>query len=343
MRIKRIKGGQNAVYNCTSKIINSELFLKGVEEKQKIKDLILAQTTFTGLVLNGFQIMDNKVHITLRETASVHVNDDELIRRVRILNGDEKADLLAEQLKLLIGQGEQDKADELRAPYFERMNDISIFMKEVKGKFTTWYNAKHNRTGPLWNDRFHSTVAEFGGSAPLAFVAYDDLNMVRAGLLQEPEMDIWSSLGSAMRGCPQSLMGITEILQCFGRPIADALAFYRQLLRTKTLVDLQGSPGLNDRIDISNRLSEPHEIPKSIHKSEDPLLSNWPNLTHSCVVGSLAFVQKIYHLYPEALGVKRVHVGRYFNAPLFPNLVGLRQKHKHDMGPIVPIVSPKLV
>ena len=36
-------------------------------------------------------------------------------------------------------------------------------MKEVKQKFSAWFNLTHGRTGTLWEDRFRSVLVEGTG------------------------------------------------------------------------------------------------------------------------------------------------------------------------------------
>jgi hypothetical protein len=35
------------------------------------------------------------------------------------------------------------------------MYDISVFIKELKGRFAQWFNQRHDRYGVLWTERFN--------------------------------------------------------------------------------------------------------------------------------------------------------------------------------------------
>lgn len=48
------------------------------------------------------------------------------------------------------------KADWRR--FARRLFDLSCLMRDLKGTFATWYNRRHRRRGPLWAERFKSTV-----------------------------------------------------------------------------------------------------------------------------------------------------------------------------------------
>ena len=58
-----------------------------------------------------------------------------------------------------------DQVSRLLDPYRRRMNDISIFVKELKGCFAQWYNRRHGRYGTLWAERFKSLLLEEGNLA----------------------------------------------------------------------------------------------------------------------------------------------------------------------------------
>ena len=47
---------------------------------------------------------------------------------------------------------------DIRQGLIARMGDVSIFMKELKQRFSLWYNRHHDRFGTLWAERFKSVV-----------------------------------------------------------------------------------------------------------------------------------------------------------------------------------------
>ena len=67
------------------------------------------------------------------------------------------------------------------------MGDVSMFMKEVKQRFSIWYNKSHKRIGTLWTERFKSLLVENSRIALMTVAAYIDLNPVRAGLCPDPK------------------------------------------------------------------------------------------------------------------------------------------------------------
>ncbi|MCH8474136.1 MAG: transposase, partial [Opitutales bacterium] len=59
--------------------------------------------------------------------------------------------------------------------------DLSAFVKIYKQQVSIWYNANHDRYGPLWSDRFKSVLVQGSGTALLVMAAYIDLNPGRGG------------------------------------------------------------------------------------------------------------------------------------------------------------------
>lgn len=72
--------------------------------------------------------------------------------------------------------------------------DLSQFMSQVNQRFTLYYNRVHQRRGPLWADRFKSTILE-GRQALWNCAKYVELNPVRAGLVEDPATYRFSSWG----------------------------------------------------------------------------------------------------------------------------------------------------
>ena len=89
------------------------------------------------------------------------------------------------------------------------MGDISIFMKELKQRFTLWFNKSHGRFGTIWAERFKSIlVQERGrGFAALTVATYIDLNPLRAGLLFLRRTGAWIG-----RLCKRPVRGVSRLL-----------------------------------------------------------------------------------------------------------------------------------
>ena len=73
-------------------------------------------------------------------------------------------------------------------------------MKELKQRFSKWYNRQQNRCGTLWAERFKSVLVEDRPGAVQAVAAYLDLNPVRAGLVKDPKDCRWCGYAEAVAG-----------------------------------------------------------------------------------------------------------------------------------------------
>jgi len=70
--------------------------------------------------------------------------------------------------------------------------DVGRLVQSVGRRYVRWFNARHGRTGSLFEARYRSAVVEPEGHL-LAVMRYVELNPVRAGLVVEPADFRWSS------------------------------------------------------------------------------------------------------------------------------------------------------
>ena len=54
--------------------------------------------------------------------------------------------------------GNPGRVAEIKEPFTYRMHDLGQFMKGLLQRFTQWFNARHKRTGTLWEQRFKSVI-----------------------------------------------------------------------------------------------------------------------------------------------------------------------------------------
>jgi hypothetical protein len=102
--------------------------------------------------------------------------------------------------------GREEEVPLILDAFRKRFCDLSAFVKELKERFSRWFNKHHGRRGTLWMDRFKSVLVE-DGEALRTMALYIDLNPVRAGLVEDPKDYRWSgsAAGSGPRGCRRPL------------------------------------------------------------------------------------------------------------------------------------------
>ena len=76
----------------------------------------------------------------------------------------------------------------------EKAESLARAMKETHGRYATYWNTMHGKSGHAWQGRFYS--------CPLDEIylweamRYTELNPVRAGMVDQPELWKWSSAGA---------------------------------------------------------------------------------------------------------------------------------------------------
>jgi len=315
MRTPRIKAGENGVYHCTSRIIESKFYLAADKAKEKFTELIYAHAKFTGMKIINLQIMDNHIHALLREPPRQNLSDEELLTRIRDFRGDQEADLVSQQLEIFAKRGDEaslKQACDLRRKYLSRMYDLSRFMQEVMSNFSRWLNHRLNRRGPVWEDRFKSTIVEPGSYALFSVSAYTDLNKIRAGMISDPKMDRWSGYGRAVRGCDLARKGIVEAMSFWPTPEGkDVLEEYRMMMFVRGVAthqgqtDGKGRPAF-DREKVEKMLKQGGRL-----SFQDRIRFNWKGLMGAGILGGQDFLRKIYEANADKLGNKRVNIGHY--------------------------------
>ena len=112
---------------------------------------------------------------------------------------------------------------------------IARSMQLIAGRTAQEYNERKKRFGAFWEDRYHATAVE-SGSHLMKCIAYIDLNMVRAGVIEDPLEWQWGGYhdiqsgrrrnqiidyAEAMRVLSVSTMEELQLLQ--KRLVADAI------------------------------------------------------------------------------------------------------------------------
>jgi putative transposase len=78
-------------------------------------------------------------------------------------------------------------------------------MKELGQRYSQYFNRTYGRTGPLWDGRYRSCVAE-SAFYVLACYRYIELNPVRAGMVRDPAAYPWSSYRGNANGADDRLI-----------------------------------------------------------------------------------------------------------------------------------------
>lgn len=210
MRLARIKGGspQGTVYHCMSRVVGGQHLLDDLG-KRMLVGLLFAQARFCGVEVITYCMMSNHFHLLVRIPETSVLPDGELLLRAQALHGPGGVlpSLIRGDLRRSGGI-----SPGLRRLLTARMGDVSAFMKEFKQRFSRWYNARHQRFGTLWAERFKSVLVEDAPDTLRVVATYIDLNPVRAGLVSDPKDYRYCGYAAALAGRREVRAGLMGCL-----------------------------------------------------------------------------------------------------------------------------------
>jgi putative transposase len=83
-----------------------------------------------------------------------------LLEHLKVLYSKEHIRQLVEQLADWREKGLESEVQRRLWGYKRRMADLAWFMKQLKERFSRWYNKRHERKGTLWMERYKSVLVE---------------------------------------------------------------------------------------------------------------------------------------------------------------------------------------
>ena len=278
----KIDGG---VYHCMSRVVAGE-YLLGDREKVVLCKQLWQVAEFCGVDVLTYCIMSNHFHVLVRVPERVKLSDTELLKRAEVLYFRD-ADYL-QVIRNVFENGDEAAVERVRAKLYARMYDVSGFMKELKQRFSIWYNKNHERYGVFWADRFKSVLVEGKRFAVEMVAAYIDLNPVRAGIVNDPKDYRYSGYGEAMGGVDRSRKGLMRAVYEEG-DWKGALAAYRVLLYGKGGVSQKkGQRIINGEL-VREVLKEDGRLSR-----HELLKCRIRYFSNGMILGSKEFVQKCY-------------------------------------------------
>ena len=165
---------------------------------------------FSGVDVLSYVVMDNHFHLCIRVPEKGFESEDEVLRRVGVLYGEDRTADLRKELEELRGSGDCGTADSIIDRYRARMGDLSEFMKTFKQRVSQWYNSNYSHEGTLWSGRFKSVLVEDGRYLN-NLIAYIHGNPIRAGIVTRAADYKWSAPGAAAKGDVRAKKGLSLV------------------------------------------------------------------------------------------------------------------------------------
>ena len=253
-----------------------EGFVLGDVEKDYLFNLIKWMSEVFFIEVYGYCIMGNHFHLLVKmENADDYTNDDVKSRLTVFFRKDNR----------VITDGQ--------LPYFRgKLSNLSEFVKEIKQRFSRYYNKAHNRTGYFWGDRFKSVILE-NGDTLINCLAYIDLNPVRANMVERPEDYRWSSIGyHAQIGNKNNFLSMDLGLMAYNElDEKERFADYREYLYEKGGLETSKGASIDETI-IAKERGENYEL-----RPIDRLRFKTRYFTDSGIIGTKSFVCHYYEMF----------------------------------------------
>ncbi len=301
-------------YHVMSRTTGGEVWFDEVE-KEALRRVIWRMAEFCGVKVVTYCVMGNHFHLLAevphRETWLRRFEGPEgearLFEHLGVLYSKAYLGVLREDLKDLRERGMAVLAQERIEGMKRRFCDLSLFVKEVKERFSRWYNKRHGRRGTLWMDRFKSVLVEGQGEALRTMAAYIDLNPVRAGLVKDPKDYRWCGYAEALGGSRRAQRGLCKAL---GKPVdgwktAGAAEAYHRMLHVdgREVRDAQNEKVVRRGVSAEKAWAVLAEGGKL---SVGELLKlRVRYFTDGVVLGSKTFVEEVFQAQRERFSPKR--------------------------------------
>jgi len=307
MRFPRVKADGQGFYHCVSRVVEGRFIFQvsghGSVEAERFIMLMRRLEAFSGVRVLTYVLMSNHFHLLCEVPEPKTLSEAEVLDRVEAGYGPTRRQALQEEITRYRQQPDGNaQVQRLLDRYRRRMYDISVFIKELKGRFAQWFNQRHDRYGVLWAERFKSVLLE-GGEALAAVAAYIELNPVRAGLCADPKDYRYCGYAEAFaKGSVLARQGIRTILgQSETVSWKELSRQYRKYLFVKGSSRSANKPPAFD-LATAQRVVEQQdgEVPLP-----QRLLCRIRYFTDGVILGSQGFVDSHFERLKQKLGYRR--------------------------------------
>ena len=135
MRFPRVKGEGRSFYHCISRVVEGR-FIFGASEAEQFLSLMRPLEAFSGVRVLTYVLMANHFHLLCEVPQAQELSEAELLQRIQAGYGPARRQALDQELARLRQQ--PDGAEQIQRrlqSYRRRMFDLSVFIKELKGRF----------------------------------------------------------------------------------------------------------------------------------------------------------------------------------------------------------------
>lgn len=293
-RIKVAAAEGEAVYHAMTRVVNGERLIDEVG-REVLRKQFWQVADYCGVQILTYAILSNHFHVLVRVPHFTMIDDEELLRRYRVLYPrptryqQARFEVIKAQLKT-----DGPEAAAWRKRQLALMHDISSFMRLVKQRYSIAHNKRHRRYGTLWAERFKSVLIEPKGRVVETMAAYIDLNCVRAGLAHDPKDYRFCGYAEAVAGNRKAQAGLLAVVG--GMTWLSCQSNYRRILFGTGCTPREGAGAITPE--------QFHQVIKADGKLPlaDVLRCRVRYFADGAVLGSRAFVSHHLARYREKTG-----------------------------------------
>ncbi len=205
----------DAFYHCMSRVVDKQ-FIFGDGEKRYFRRWMRRLEAFCGVEVVTYCLMGNHFHLLVRVPDRNRIPPltvERLLELLPLLYNDTQSLGIRQEIERALESSDPNWMPRILERFEARQGNLSVFLKELKQRFTQWFNRRKGRRGTLWEDRFKSVLVEGSEEALMTIAAYIDLNPVRAGLVNDPKDYPWCGYAEAVAGLGVARQGLGRILE----------------------------------------------------------------------------------------------------------------------------------
>ena len=344
-----LRPNTESFYHVISRINGRDRSMREAEKKH-FHSWMRRLEQFCGVQVVTYCLMENHFHLLvrvpcrermLREAPLTEARLRELLpliyRRRELKGALQELDRAAADAASPTGAGKW--LAELLARYEARRYSLSVFLKELKQRYTRWHNRRHRRVGTLWECRFRSVLVEGGETALLTIAAYIDLNPVRAGIVGDPKDYHWSGYAEAVGGEKTARKGLGAILERTGFGVNRRVTWRNTGPRYRVLLYGHGEErDADERSGRGGRTGMAREEAEKVLQCggklgvAEILRCRVRYLTDGAAVGGAEFLQQVFEENRQRFGKTRSRAGRQMSGSDWGGLQVLRGVRKNVFG-----------
>ena len=301
-------------FHVVSRVVDKRFIFQAKEKNYFLKWMRKLEA-FSGVQVVTYCLMSNHFHLLLRvpDRASMpRLTVESLLELLPVIYNETQVLGIRQEIERALAAQDGEWVAQILERFERRRFDLSIFVRELKQRFTRWYNRVNHRKGTLWEDRFKSVLVEGSERALLTIAAYIDLNPIRAGLVKNPEDYRWCGYAEAVAGKRLARRGLCAILERTSHGVNRevtweyAAGVYRLLLFGKGLErEADAQTGAPARLGFSAERIEAEEQREGRLSVPEMLRCRVRYFCDGAVFGTVAFVNGVFEAHRGQFGARR--------------------------------------